>query len=98
MPRDYFFNLPKNFFPLQGCTLLIDAVQRGDGFTAQFLLDRDCDVNLTAKSTTDTALHIVCTYSEKSSDIDSDTYKEMVLVGKALLQQRADPNLQNNRG
>lgn len=82
----------------QGCTLLIDAVQRGDGFTAQFLLDRDCDVNLTARSTADTALHIVCTYSEKSSDIDSDTYKEMVLVGKALLLKRADPNLQNNRG
>lgn len=83
---------------LQGCTLLVDAVGRGDGFTAQFLLDHDCDVNLTARSTADTALHIVCTYSEKASEIDGDTAKEMVLVGKALLSKQADPNLQNNRG
>lgn len=55
-------------------------------------------MNLTARSTADTALHIVCTYSEKSTDIDSDTYNEMVSVGKALLLKRADPNLQNNRG
>lgn len=81
---------------LQGCTLLIDAVQRGDGFSAQFLLDKECDVNLTSKLTADTALHIVCTYSEKSCE--NDTYKDMVLVGKALLQKGADPNLQNNRG
>lgn len=81
---------------LQGCTLLIDAVKRGDGFSAQFLLDKDCNVNLTARTTADTALHLVCTYSEKSGE--NVTYKDMVLVGKALLQKSADPNLQNNRG
>lgn len=81
---------------MQGCTLLIDAVQRGDGFSAQFLLDRDCDVNLTSKLTNDTALHVVCTYAEDSTDADS--FKDMILVGKALLMKSADVNLQNNRG
>lgn len=41
-------------------------------------------------------MHLVCTYSEKSTD--SDTYKDILLVGKALLQQNADPNVQNIKG
>lgn len=81
---------------LQGCTLLIDAVKRGDGFSAQFLLEQDCNVNLTSKLTNDAALHIVCTYSEKSTD--SETLKEMVLVGNVLLAKSADINLQNAKG
>lgn len=80
----------------QGCTLLIDAVKRGDGFSAQFLLENDCNVNLTAKQTNDTALHIVCTYSEKSTD--SDTYNDMVSIGKLLIEKSADINLQNSKG
>lgn len=81
---------------LQGCTLLIDAIQRGDGFSAQFLIEKECNVNLTSRVTSDTALHLVCTYSEKSSE--GEIYKDMVLVGKTLLQRDADPNLQNVRG
>lgn len=81
---------------MQGSTLLIDAVKRGDGFSAQFLLDQNCNVNLTDRSTLDTALHLVCTYNEKSTD--PTTYKDMVLVGKALLQHSADTNMQNNKG
>lgn len=80
----------------QGCTLLIDAVKRGDGFAAQFLLENDCDVNLTAKETADTALHLVCTYSDKSCD--NDTFNDMILVAEALIQKGADPNVQNRRG
>lgn len=80
---------------MQGCTLLIDAVKRGDGFAAQFLLEKDCNVNLASRTTADTALHLVCTYSEKTNENDT---KDMVLVGKALLQKGADSNLQNNRG
>lgn len=80
----------------QGCTLLIDAVQRGDGFAAQFLLEKGCNVDLTSKMTQDTALHVACTYSEKSSECD--TFREMGLVGKTLLQRGADTNIQNNRG
>lgn len=80
----------------QGCTLLIDAIQRGDGFSAQFLLEQKCNVNLTSRVTSDTALHLICTYSEKSSE--NETYRDMVRVGETLIQQEADPNLQNIRG
>lgn len=91
-------NFNKIIFPIlfQGCTLLIDAIKRGDGFAAQFLLDKDCDVNLKSKGTADTALHLVCTYSEKSCD--KDTFKDMMLVAESLLQKSADPNLQNRQG
>lgn len=79
----------------QGCTLLIDAIKRGDAFAAQFLLERDCDVNLMSKETSDTALHLVCTYSEKS---DKDTYSDMISIAEALIQKGVDPNVQNRRG
>lgn len=81
---------------MQGSTLLIDAVKRGDGFAAHFLLEKDCDVNLTSRVTADTALHLVCTYSEKSCD--AETLTEMISVGKVLLEKKADPNVQNRRG
>lgn len=80
----------------QGCTLLIDAIKRGDGFAAQFLLEKDCDVNLMSKDTSDTALHLVCTYSEKS--FDKDTFNDMISIAEALIQKGADPNVQNRRG
>lgn len=85
-----------NAFTSEGCTLLIDAIKRGDGFTAQFLLDKGCDIDLAAKDTSDTALHLVCTYAEKSSD--PETFRDMLSVGKQLLKRRADPNVQNIRG
>lgn len=85
-----------SFYNFQGCTLLIDAIQRGDGFSAQFLLEQGCNVNLTSRITSDTALHLICTYSEKSSE--GDTYGDMISVGKSLLEHKADPNLQNIRG
>lgn len=71
-------------------------MKRGDGFSAQFLLENDCNVNLTSKQTNDTALHIVCTYSEKSAD--NETFNEMVSVGRTLIQKSADINLQNAKG
>lgn len=76
--------------------MLIDAVKRGDGFAAQFLLQKDCDVNLTSRVTADSALHLVCTYSEKSCD--SEPLNEMIAVGKTLLEKKADPNVQNRKG
>lgn len=76
--------------------MLIDAIKRGDGFAAQFLLENDCDVNLMSKGAADTALHLVCTYSEKS--FDKDTFKDMMLVAESLLQKGADANVQNRKG
>lgn len=85
-----------NAFNSDGSSLLIDAVKRGDAFSANFLLDNDCKVNLTDRKTDDTALHLICTHSEATTD--ANTYKDMVLFGKALLQNQADPNLQNSQG
>ncbi|XP_055604737.1 rabankyrin-5 [Uranotaenia lowii] len=85
-----------NALTSDGCPLLIDAVKRGDGFTAKFLLDKNCNVNLIARDTADTALHLVCTYAEKSTD--SETFRDMLSIGKQLLKLGADTNLQNMRG
>ncbi|XP_059617534.1 rabankyrin-5 [Phlebotomus argentipes] len=85
-----------NAFNSDGCTLLIDAVQRGDGFSSLFLLDKNSNVNLTSRTTGDAALHIVVTYSTKSTD--EDTYQEMLDVGRKILECEPDPNIQNKRG
>lgn len=85
-----------NAYDGEGSTLLIDSIKRGDGFSAQFLLDKKCNVNLTTRNTNDTALHIICTYSEKTCD--AETYKSMLEIGKQLLQDGADSNLQNTKG
>lgn len=92
---NYFHNFFK-FYSLQGCTLLIDAVKRGDGFAAQFLLEKGCDVNLTSRATADSALHLVCTYSEKSCE--GDTFIDMISIGKLIVEKGANPNVQNHRG
>lgn len=75
--------------------MLIDAIKRGDGFAAQFLLEKDCDVNLVS-TISDTALHLVCTYSEKSCD--AETFSDMIMVAETLIQKGADPNVQNRQG
>lgn len=80
----------------QGCTLLIDAIKRGDGFAAKFLLENKCNVNLTTKNTLDTALHYVCTFPEKTSD--PNTFKEMLAMGEDILSRDVDVNKQNNKG
>uniref|UniRef100_A0A1B0CGM8 Putative ankyrin n=1 Tax=Lutzomyia longipalpis TaxID=7200 RepID=A0A1B0CGM8_LUTLO len=79
-----------------GCTLLIDAVKRGDGFSALFLLEKGANVNLTSKVTGDTALHIAVTFSKKSTD--EDTFEEMLKVGQKILECHPNVNAQNTRG
>lgn len=85
-----------NAFTSDGCTLLIDSIKRGDGYTAQFLLDKGCNVDLVTRDTSDTALHLVCTYAERSTD--SETFRDMLSIGRQLLKRRADPNVQNYKG
>lgn len=71
-------------------------MKRSDSFAARFLLDNGCDVNLTSRVTADTALHLICTYSEKSCD--TDTFAEMVAIGKIIVENGADLNAQNRKG
>lgn len=75
---------------------MIDAIKRGDGFTAQFLLDKGCNIDLVTRDTSDTALHLVSTYAEKCTD--PETFRDMLSVARQLLKRRADPNVQNIRG
>lgn len=79
-----------------GATLLIDAIKRGDGFAANFLLENNCDVNLTTKESEDTALHYICTYSRETSD--PATFNEMLEVGKKILEKGVEINKQNSKG
>lgn len=78
--------------------MLIDAVKRGDGFAAKFLLDQpSCNATLTDRTSDDSALHLACTYAE--STCDPTTYDEMLEVAKRLLSEhKADPNLRNQKG
>jgi ankyrin repeat protein len=81
----------------EGATLLIDAIKRSDGFSANFLLDHKCDVNLTSNDTGDMALHMICTYSKDSSS--SETFREMLDVGKKIIgRQNLEVNKQNSKG
>ncbi|XP_055853313.1 rabankyrin-5 [Episyrphus balteatus] len=85
-----------NAYDAEGSTLLIDAIKRADEFAANFLLDRNCEVNLPHRVTSDTALHLVCNYSSKN--VDSETFNNMLEIGKKILDRKADVNLQNQRG
>lgn len=85
-----------NGYNADGCTLLIDAIKRGDGFSAQFLLDKKCKVNLTARNTGDTAMHLICTYSESTSD--TIIYTSMMSICEQLLVMDVDVNQQNIQG
>lgn len=90
-------NANVNAVNAEGATLLIDAVKRSDAFSAKFLLDNECDLNLTTKDTGDTALHIVCTFSKESSS--NGTFKEMLDIGKIMLTKpNLEINKQNSRG
>ena len=79
-----------------GATLLIDAIKRGDGFSAKFLLENYCDANLTTKETEDTALHYLCTFSKETSD--PETFKKLLEVGTKILSMKVDVNKQNSKG
>lgn len=80
----------------EGATLLIDSIKRGDGFAAKFLLENKCDVNLTTRGSEDTALHLICTFSKETSDLE--VYTEILDVGRKILSLEVDVNKQNSKG
>ncbi|KAI9579988.1 rabankyrin-5 [Glossina fuscipes] len=85
-----------NAYDAQGYTPLIDAVKRGDKFSADFLLERQCQLDLMSRQTADTVLHIICAYDP--SETNSETYSSMVEVGKRIVELKPDVNVQNHLG
>lgn len=81
----------------EGATLLIDAIKRADNFSAKFLLENGCDVNLTSNGSEDTPLHLICTYSQETSE-SAASYKEMLEIGRHILSLKVDVNKQNSKG
>lgn len=85
-----------NAYDAKGCTLLIDAVKKADNFAADFLLNHNCLVDLVSRPSSDSALHIVCSYGE--IDENPESFSHMIDIGKKILQRKANVNLQNNQG
>uniref|UniRef100_A0A1I8NT83 FYVE-type domain-containing protein n=2 Tax=Stomoxys calcitrans TaxID=35570 RepID=A0A1I8NT83_STOCA len=85
-----------NAYDSKGDTILIDAVKRGDKFSAEFVLKNNCDLNQTSRSSADTALHVICAYSPQT--IDAGLYSDMVGVGQTLLSMNPNVNIQNRSG
>ncbi|XP_058978821.1 rabankyrin-5 [Musca domestica] len=85
-----------NAYDAEGSTILIDAIKRGDKFSAEFLLERNCDLNLASRLTADTALHVVCAYNPKNTD--PVVFSNMVDIGKLIINMKPDVNIQNRLG
>lgn len=80
----------------QGWTLLHRAVERGDGYAAQFLLEHAASVSIATPERGDTALHLISTCSPETTS--EETVSAMTSVAKHLLDRGLDPNLQNKQG
>ncbi|EDW37972.1 GL12350 [Drosophila persimilis] len=85
-----------NAYDAKGSTLLIDALKKGDVFSAKFLLDQNCILDLISRPSADTVLHIICSYVE--SQTDRETFEQINELGKNILQRKANVNIQNVRG
>ncbi|XP_037823692.1 rabankyrin-5-like [Lucilia sericata] len=85
-----------NAYDSEGSTILIDAVKRGDKFAADFLLERNCELDLTSRSTADTVLHILCAYNPKETD--AEVFSNMIEIGKKVISMKPNINLQNRQG
>ncbi|KAJ9588899.1 hypothetical protein L9F63_017777 [Diploptera punctata] len=80
----------------RGYTLLHRAVERGDGYSARFLIEHGASVSTVTPELGDTALHMIASYSPNSSEVDVIT--SMTEVAKQMLDKGLDPNLQNKQG
>ncbi|KAG8238898.1 hypothetical protein J437_LFUL015183 [Ladona fulva] len=98
----------------QGLTLLHRAIQRGDEYSATFLINSGASVNATIPVRGDTALHIAASFSphavapdeyvffeeERTGSASSspEVVKAMANVGKLLLEKGLNPNMENSQG
>ncbi|XP_049638108.1 rabankyrin-5 [Suncus etruscus] len=79
-----------------GWSLLHKGIQRGDLFTATFLIKNGALVNAATLGAQETPLHLVALYSSKKHS--ADVMSDMAQIAEALLQAGANPNMQDNKG
>lgn len=82
----------------KGWTLLHRAVERGDGYSATFLLEHGASVSIATPERGDTALHLIASTSPHPETSSEETVSAMATVARHLLDRGLDPNLQNNQG
>ncbi|XP_053963428.1 rabankyrin-5 [Anastrepha ludens] len=85
-----------NSYDAEGLTLLIRAIKNYDEFSANFLLDNGCGLNLIARKTGDTALHVICKYSPVETD--PEVFTSILSIGKKILALNPNINIQNAEG
>nr|XP_042713698.1 rabankyrin-5 isoform X3 [Chrysemys picta bellii] len=80
----------------KGWSLLHKAIQRGDKFSANFLIKNGARVNAATLGDQETPLHLVASYSPKKHL--PDVMSEMAQIAESLLQAGANPNMQDCKG
>ncbi|KAJ1524187.1 hypothetical protein ONE63_010710 [Megalurothrips usitatus] len=80
----------------RGWTLLHCAIERGDSFAANFLLEKGAAPALRTPARGDTALHMVAGLSPDTTA--AGVLAELTAVAELMLRQGLDPNLQNKQG
>ncbi|KRK02551.1 rabankyrin-5 isoform X1 [Drosophila yakuba] len=80
-----------NAVNIEGCSLLKSSLKNGDTFSANFLLDQNCLLDLPSKHSSDTALHIICNYNP-------DNISEIIEVVIKILERNVNVNIQNTKG
>ncbi|XP_051847502.1 rabankyrin-5 isoform X1 [Antechinus flavipes] len=79
-----------------GRSLLHKAIQRGDSFSATFLIKNGALVNAATTGAQETPLHLVASSSCRKGAAEAAS--EMARITESLLQAGANPNMQDARG
>ncbi|XP_064118603.1 rabankyrin-5-like isoform X2 [Macrobrachium nipponense] len=74
-----------------GASLLHRAVRRGDAYSANYLMDHGCSVNVATPGDGRTPLHTLASQTY----VDKEIREEMVKVAQSMLVKGADPNIQD---
>ncbi|XP_050504422.1 rabankyrin-5 [Diabrotica virgifera virgifera] len=82
-------NADVNILDSNGDTLLHKAIKKEDFFSAQFLLEQNCDATLSTRSGNDSALHLIA----GAADIENS-----VKVAEKLINKSININSQNSHG
>ncbi|XP_059511180.1 rabankyrin-5 [Stegostoma tigrinum] len=79
-----------------GWSLLHKAIQRGDEFSASFLIRNGARVNAATYGEQETPLHLVALYSLKKHSVE--TMAGMARIAQALVEASANSNMQDSKG